>query len=213
MNIPNIEGVEFPVDLRLWHTLGYEIGFQTSHVEFNQFSENDSRALYEIRNHSSVRPFMPSSDILPFESHLNWVASQLLNPHKDSPLLLIGYHDSKPIGFGILKPTTDSRVLEAGVIVIEEWQHNSLPISVGAALLTIAAKAFGADTLVSYVNENHKQALRLNKGVGLIPGEISSKLGEIFFQAPISILLSTSIYRRCAKGLKFFIHKRSNTME
>lgn len=200
-----------PVNLGSWHMMGYEIGFQTSQVEFRQFSIDDSSVLYEIRNHPSVRPFMPSPDPISYESHLSWVTSQLINSHQSSPLLFIGYHNSKSVGFGILKPTTDPWVLEIGVIVIEEWQRHILPTSIAAALLTVATQAFGAESLVSYVNKNHHQALRLNQGFGLTRSETSSKPGEFFFKTPTHVLLSTSIYRRCAKGLRYFIRKRSST--
>jgi len=174
---------------------------------FGQFCASDSDALYEIRNHSTVRTFMPSPEPLPRDRHLDWVGSKLLNKDSDTPLLIVGRVNKQPVGFGVLKPTSVSGVLEVGVIVAGDWQRTFLPIRLGAAMFAISAQLFGTHTLVSYVNRNHSQALRLNRAAGLIPEDSSNKSGEVFFRTPIITLLSTPVYRRCIRGLTIYIKK------
>ena len=203
---PNSEDVSFPVDLELWHQLGDRIGFTIGDARFAQFAASDTDALFEIRNHPTVTPFMPSSQAIPYERHVEWVKSTLLAPGKDTPLILIGRVAGQPIGFGILKPTGEAGTLEIGVIVAGMAQRNSLPLKLGAALITLAAQLFGARTLVSYVNQKHNDALRLNSGAGLIRTESSAKPGEFFFRTPIEIAASTPLYRRCVRGMTIDIY-------
>lgn len=194
--------------MEAWHNLGHQIAFSLGNIDFEQFRASDTGALYEIRNHSTVRPFMPSPEPLPFERHLEWVNAQLINKHEKSPLVMIGRMAGQPAGFGVIKPTGEPGVLEIGVIIAGERQRTLLPARVGTALFTIAAKIFGAHTLVSHVSHQHEQALRLNQGAGLIPKTSSKKSGETLFRTPTSVALSTPLYVRCVRGLE--IHVKPN---
>lgn len=189
-----------------WHRRGHRLAFGVGDAEFAQFGAADSAALYEIRNHPTVRPFMPSPDPVPVERHDAWVRSNLIDTHDKSPLIVIGRASGQPVAFGLLKPTAEAGVLEVGVLVAGAWQRGTLPPRLGAALFTIAARIFGTHTLVSYVNHGHAQALRLNRGAGLLAEAQSDKPGETAFRTPMSVALSTPIYRRCARTLVIHVH-------
>jgi RimJ/RimL family protein N-acetyltransferase len=201
---PNF-GLDFPVDLELWHRSGSRISFAIGEVCFTQFDAADADALFEIRNHPTVIPFMPGAQAIPRQRHLDWVGSTLLATSKDTPLILLGRAAGRAVGFGILKPTAEAGVLEIGVIVAGEWQRKSLPPQLGGALIAVAAQLFGAHTLVSYVNMQHNHALRLNSGAGLVQAPTSGKPGEHHFRTPVETLRSTPIYRRCTRGLRIAI--------
>jgi RimJ/RimL family protein N-acetyltransferase len=207
IQIPDSEDLNFPIDLESWHQLGHRIAFAIGDASFTQFTAADTDALFEIRNHPTVTPFMPSAQSIPYGQHVKWVESTLLAKTKETPLILVGRVAGQPIGFGILKPTAEAGTLEIGVIVAGMRQRNSLPPRLGSALIAVAAQLFGARTLVSFVNQQHKDALRLNRGAGLILMDSSSKPGEFFFRTPIEIATSTPIYRRCARDLRISLYK------
>jgi RimJ/RimL family protein N-acetyltransferase len=187
--------------LDTWLRLGHRLAFSCGEVAFTQFEAADTMALHDIRNHPSVRPFMPSPEPVPLERHREWVRAQLLEVHAQSPLVLVGRASGEPVAFGLLKPTADADALEVGVMVKAPWQRGLLPTRLGVALFSIAARVFGTRTLVSHVKHSHDQALRLNRGAGLLPAETSGKPGETCFRTPIGRLLSTPLYRRSARGL------------
>lgn len=195
-----------PLTLEAWLRLGHRLAFKCGDVAFTQFDAADTMDLHDIRNHPSVRPFMPSAEPVPLERHREWVRSQLLEVHERSPLVLIGRAAGEPVAFGLLKPCAEAGVLEAGVLevgvlVAAPWQRGLLPTRLGVALFTIAARMYGAHTLVSHVKHTHRQALRLNQGAGLLPAGASDKPGETCFRTPVAAVLSTPLYRRSVRGL------------
>lgn len=201
---PNLE-IDFPVGLELWHRRGARISFTIGEASFTQFDAADADALFAIRNDPSVLPFMPGAQAIPYQRHLDWVRSTLLDKNSSTPLILLGRAAGQAIGFGILKPTAEAKTLEIGVIIAGEWQRTSLPPRLGGALIALAGQLFGADTLVSYVNQQHAHALRLNSGAGLQQAASSDKAGEHYFRTPVSVLASTPIYRRCTRGLQITV--------
>jgi len=204
--IPNSNfNLEFPVDLELWHRAGSRISFAIGDACFTQFEAGDADALFSVRNDPTVIPFMPGGQPIPYQRHLDWVKATLLDKNSATPLILLGRAAGCAIGFGILKPTAEAGVLEIGVIIAGEWQRTSLPPRLGAALIAAATQLFGAHTLVSYVNQQHGHALRLNSGAGLVQAAASDKPGEHYFRTPASALTATPIYRRCTRGLQFTI--------
>jgi RimJ/RimL family protein N-acetyltransferase len=202
-----LDVARLPLELEAWLRLGHRLAFTCGDVEFEQFGAADTMDLYRVRNDPSVRPFMPSPEPLPLARHRDWVRSHLLDVHAGSPLVLVGRAAGEAVAFGLLKPTAEAGVLEIGVIVAGPRQHGPVPLRLGAALFTIAARVFGAHTLVSHVHHGHRTALRLNRAVGLIPDDGSAKPGETLFRTPMSAALSTPVYRRCARQLVIHIER------
>jgi hypothetical protein len=63
-------------------------------------------------------------------------------------------------------------------------------------MFAIAARLFGAHTIVSHVHAGNRQALQLNAGCGLLATDESTKPGEIMFRAALADLLAPPAYRR-----------------
>ena len=185
-----------PTTPAAWLESGQRIAFDCAGVAFEQFRAADTRALYDIRNHPTVLPFMPSPEPLPYDRHLAWVETRLLAPGPDSPLVVIGRAGGVPAAFALLKPAPQDGALEIGVMVAGPWQRGTLAPRVGGAMFAIAARLFGAHTIVSHVHPGNKQALLLNEGCGLLPTGESQKPGEIMFRAPLADLLAPPAYRR-----------------
>jgi hypothetical protein len=207
---PDPKCLTIPVSVEAWHHSGFQISFNLGDVIFEQFRSKDINALYEIRNHSTVRPFMPSADALPIDQHIKWVKSNVLSITSLTPLILVGRIEGQPVGFGVIKPTSESGTIEIGVIVCGVWQRSALPVRLGAALLAIAAQIFAAQTLLSTVSHQHDTALRLNRGVGFILSDSFLKPGEAFFRTPTIVAISTPIYKRCIRGLTLNIDAGRN---
>ncbi len=166
------------------------------------------QALYEIRNDPTVRPFMPSPEPLALDRHLAWVHNQLLVPGLSSPLILIGRTAAcVPVGFGLLKPSAQTGALEVGAMLAGDWQRSGLAPRLIAGLISIAGQFFGASTLLTHVNRAHEKALRFNRGWGLLEVP-SDKNGEHRLQAPITQVLKTPLYQRCARDLRIEISAR-----
>jgi len=195
-----------------WLRQGQGLTLSIGAVGFAQFGcrDDDAQALHAIRNHASVRPFMPTPEPLPLARHLAWVADQLLQPGPSSPLILIGRAPAtqEPLGFGLLKPVAEAAgMLEVGAMVVGPWQRSPLPTRLVAALVAVARQLFGAETLQTHVNSAHAQALRFNRGWGLqeMP---SGKPGELCLSGPIAEVLATPLYRRCVRGLRIGIRPK-----
>lgn len=179
---------------------------RTFDVRFEQFDgaapAGDTQALYEIRNHATVRPFMPSPEPLALARHVAWVQDQLLVPGPSSPLILIGRTATRaPIGFGLLKPSAKIGAFEVGAMLVGDWQRSGLAPRLVAGLASIAAQLFDADMLLTHVHPAHERALRFNRAWGLMDAPSSDKAGELRLEAPITQLLQTPLYRRCARDL------------
>jgi hypothetical protein len=205
IDMAGLESPRLPVELEAWLRLGHRLAFTCGEVGFKQFGAADTMDLYRIRNHPTVRPFMPSPEPMPYERHQDWVRAHLLEIHAGSPLVLIGRAGAEPAAFGILKPTAEPGALEVGVIVAGTRQGSTLSPRLGVALFTIAHEVFGAHALVSHVHHGHRTALRLNQGAGLLPADGSDKPGETSFRTPIAVALSTPLYRRCARELAIHV--------
>lgn len=197
--------MNFPVALELWHRCGGRIAFDIGNVHFTQFDAADADALFEIRNHPTVIPFMPGASTIPYARHCAWVDATLLAQGPATPLIMVGRSAGRAIGFGLLKPSAEAGTLELGVIIAGAGQRSSLAPRLGVALVALAAHLFGADTLISYVNAQHEHALRLNTGGGLQRAETSDKPGELFFRTPIGSITATALYRRWSRGLRFSV--------
>jgi RimJ/RimL family protein N-acetyltransferase len=188
--------VALPTTIAGWLESGRRIAFDCGGVAVEQFRAADTGALYEIRNHPTVLPFMPSPEPLPYARHLHWVETQLLAAGPASPLLVIGRADGVPAGFALLKPTPQAGELEIGVMVAGPWQRGTVAPRTGGAMFAIAARLFGAHAIVSHVHPGNRQALLLNEGCGLKPTDASTKPGEIMFRAALADLLAPPAYRR-----------------
>jgi len=191
--------------IEAWLRSGKHLTLVLGEQRFTQFAPADAGTLHAIRDHESVRPFMPSTAPLPMERHLAWVQAQLLTPGPTSPLVLVGRAKQGPLGFGLLKPAATD-VLEVGAMVLGPWQNSALPASLVAGLVAVARQVFGARALQTHVNQAHAQALRFNSAWGLREAP-SDKTGERCLQAPVAEVLATPLYRRSVRGLRIEIRE------
>jgi hypothetical protein len=197
--------------LRQWLRSGLQMRFETAGFTFAQFGEDDADALFEIRNHESVRTFMPSAAPLSYARHREWVDAHLRADSEPPMLVFIGRRDGRAMGFGLLKQHPDAAI-ELGVMVLGELQGTLVPGRVATALAAIAIDAFGAATLLTYANERHALALRLNRGFGLLEAA-SDKAGEVCFRTPAATVQATRLYKACGRGLAMHVRGSGKEVE
>ena len=166
-------------------------------VELMEFALPDARTLFELRNHPSVRAFMPDQEPLVFTSHIQWVTRNLF---PGAPLrLFIVRNGGRPIGFTLFKRVNAS-CFEIGVVMAEALQHPGLAAQVAALMLHLCFSHFDAALVMTFVNARHERAIALNRGLG---DEVPSiKSNELCFKAPREKLLNNPRYQRIMARLQ-----------
>ncbi len=168
-------------------------------LELTQFTPEDTPALYQIRNHDSVRPFMNDSAPFAYEAHESWVKKNLIDGH-DLLILLVRLRDEAPIGFTLLKRQNEDTA-EIGVIFKEAAQHPVVPFVATVATLHLAFCHLNLASLFSYVLPTHERALALNRSLGMTEIE-SDKPGELKMRMTREGCLANANYLKVFNRMK-----------
>ena len=168
-------------------------------AELLQFApDEDTRCLFDLRNHPSVRTFMPSSAPLQYEAHRAWVGQHLAtNPDF---LMFIVRRLGTPVGFTLLKRLSPG-VLEVGLMFVEQAQNQRLVVQAAVVTAGLAIDRFGARRLVSFVNPSHHHARTLNEGLGMGAAP-SQKPGELCYASTAEALKVHPVHRRVGRSLE-----------
>lgn len=145
-------------------------------LELAQFTAEDSQALYNVRNHESVRLFMSHSAPLSYEAHERWVRANLIDG-RDLLLFLIRVRREEPIGFTLLR-RQGADAAEIGVVFQEFAKHPVVPYVATVATGYFAFCHLNLNWLLSYVVPTNERALALNRSLGMTEIE-SDKPGEV----------------------------------
>ncbi len=168
-------------------------------VELAQFTPEDTRLLYDIRNHDSVRSFMSNSAPLEYEKHEAWVKKNLIDG-RGFLLLLVRVAGRGPIGFTLLQRKSPDTA-EIGVIFREAAQHPVVPIVATVGTLHLAWCHLSLAGLVSYVSPTNERALALNRGFGMAEVE-SDKPGELKMYISRDVCLANRNYVRVFRRME-----------
>ena len=168
-------------------------------VELAQFTAQDTRTLYDIRNHDSVRPFMSNSAPLEYEKHEAWTKKNLIDG-RGFLLLLVRVAGREPIGFTLLQRKS-ADTAEIGVIFREAAQHPVVPLVATVATLHLAFCHLNLAHLVSYVSPTNQRALSLNRSFGMVEIE-SDKPGELKMYMSREGCLTNPNYLKVFKRMK-----------
>jgi RimJ/RimL family protein N-acetyltransferase len=157
-----------------------------------QFQPADAQALYDIRNHTSVRAFMANTEPLQWDRHLAWVEANLLTGER-LLLFMVRLADA-PLGFTLLKRLT-ADTAEVGLVLREAHRHRLIVSEAGAATVHVAFEVLGLTRLVSYVVPSHAQAIAFNTRTGGVEVP-SDKPGMLQFEFQRAGYLSNRYYQR-----------------
>ncbi|MEP6825011.1 MAG: GNAT family protein, partial [Ramlibacter sp.] len=166
-------------------------------LELRQFALDDTRCLFDLRNHDSVRTFMPDPAPLDFSAHRQWVKRNLAD-NRNFLMFIVRWH-GHPSGFTLLKRVAADE-LELGVMFTDLGQKQPLVIRAGIVTLQMAVDRFGASHVVTFVRETHRDALALNEGMGFQP-TTSLKPNERAFKTPSDVIRAHPVYRRITRTL------------
>ncbi len=139
-------------------------------LELAQFTPKDTRALYCIRNHGSVRQFLANPEFIPYKAHLEWVRKNLIEARL-LWLFMIRLR-GKPIGFSLLRPQGEDTA-EIGMMFREANTHPVVPVYAAAAMLHCAFRVLKFTWLTSYPVATNERALAINRAFG--PEEVESE--------------------------------------
>lgn len=184
--------------LRAWLAAGARLRFMIGDTEFTQYGKDDGVDLFNVRNHPSVRRFMPDPAPLDLARHLAWAGARLIG---GDTLIFIARRHGQAVGFTVLKQMPVAGEIEMGVMFTDLQQRSILPALAVAYTGCVALDFFDAQVLVSYANEQHHQALRLNRGHALEQAP-SDKAGELCFRTPRAALLAGRSYLRNAARVR-----------
>ena len=161
-------------------------------VELAQFTAADTQALYDVRNHESVRSFMANPAPLAIEAHREWTRTHLLEGA--DVLLFMIRAGGAPCGFSVLKRLSADRA-EIGVMVRDAAQRPIVASIAATATLHCAFERLSFETLVSWVRPEHRRALGFNQAFGGVEVP-SEKPGMLQFRLSRSECLRNERYRR-----------------
>lgn len=161
-------------------------------VELARFTDADTRDLYEIRNHPSVRSFMANPAPLEFEAHRQWTRAHLLGG--DDLLLFIVRVRGAPRGFSLLKRLS-ADTAEIGLMLRDATRHPVVATTAAVATVYCAFELLGYAALVSWALPDHPRALAINRAFGGVEVP-SQKSGMLQFQATREQCLGNENYRR-----------------
>jgi RimJ/RimL family protein N-acetyltransferase len=139
-------------------------------LELAQFTPKDTRALYCIRNHISVRQFLANPQFIPYKAHVEWVRKNLVDERR--LWLFMIRLKGKPIGFSTLKPQGEDTA-EIGLMFREANTHPVVPVYAAAATLYCAFWVLKFAWLTSYPVPTNERALAINRAFG--PEEVESE--------------------------------------
>lgn len=161
-------------------------------VQLSRFAQTDTRELFDIRNHASVRAFMTNPAPLDFEAHARWTRANLLED--EALLLLMVRVRGAARGFSLLRRLS-SHTAEIGVMLRDATRHPVIAATAAAVTIHCAFEVMGYDTLVSWALPGHARATAFNRDFGgiAVPSE---KPGMLQFRATRAQCLDSPHYRR-----------------
>jgi RimJ/RimL family protein N-acetyltransferase len=171
---------------------GPRLSVRSGALELRQFGPEDTRTLFDIRNHATVRPFMPDPGELDYAAHCRWVESRLV-AGSDYLIFLIRLGDVA-IGFSLLKRLGPDDA-EIGLMLREAHLHGTAAAQAAVLMAWLAVECCGVAEIVTYANAAHTRALALNRQFGLLEVP-SDKAGELCFRTPAAVWQANPHYRR-----------------
>jgi UDP-2,4-diacetamido-2,4,6-trideoxy-beta-L-altropyranose hydrolase len=131
-------------------------------VDIREASEDDSRKVFEWRNHPAIRAVSRTADIIDWESHRRWFDAVLSSTDR---CLLIGQVDGIPVG--VVRFDTQAEQAEVSIYLVPDANMSGL----GRNLLLSAERWLGANRpnvkrILAQVLGHNDRSRRLFSGAG-----------------------------------------------
>lgn len=120
-------------------------------------------ALYEVRNHPTVRQYLRATDPIPRQSHERWVEENLVAERR--VILFVAYSAGTAAGIALLRNFAGSSA-EVGLMMVEATRRRLACYKAAHLIGYYAFEVHGLERLLSYVPRHNRHALRFNLGCG-----------------------------------------------
>lgn len=133
-------------------------------VVLRSFEPAHARAVFEIRNHASVRSHLRDPGPISWESHCKWVEENLVDQRRVH--LFVVFVRDDPVGIALLR-NFRQQTAEIGVMVIEARKRQLVCYKAAHLLGYYGFEVLELARLLSYVPLHNRHALAFNLHCGL----------------------------------------------
>jgi RimJ/RimL family protein N-acetyltransferase len=127
------------------------------------FEPSLSDALYEVRNHPSVRQHLRAAEPIARESHERWVEENLVGERRVH--LFLVFSRGAAVGIALLRNFSGASA-EIGVMVVEAGRRRLVSYKAAHLVGYYAFEVLGLERLLSLVPRHNAHALEFNLACG-----------------------------------------------
>jgi len=168
---------------------------QSGHLVLDPYTAGDSRDLYAVRFHPTVRKFMTNPSLIAYRAHQDWARQNLVQA-PDMHLWLVRFGAApRAIGFTQLKLNAAGNAAEIGVMFREPKKHQLASVLSSVITLHLAFVHFSCAWVTSYVVPTAQHAIDYNLGGGFSIHP-SDRPEMVCLRLSRDVYLSSEIYRR-----------------
>jgi len=137
-------------------------------------------ALYEVRNHPSVRLNLRMTAPLPKGEHERWVQENLVMKRRVH--LFLAFAGDVPVGLALLRNFAGAQA-EIGVMMVEARRRRLAAYKAAHLIGYYGFEVLGLERLLSYVPRHNRHALQFNLACGF---ERTGKDSEPYFELALT---------------------------
>ena len=159
------------------------------------YTSADSRDLYAVRFHPTVRKFMTNPSLISYQSHKDWSWQNLVHAPDMHLWLVRPAPGVRAIGLTQLKLNAAGDNAEIGVMFREPEKHPLASVLSSAITLHLAFTHFSCEWVTSYVVPTAQHAIDYNLGGGFSIHE-SDRPGMVCLKMHRDVYMTNEINRR-----------------
>ena len=165
---------------------------RSADIELRAFESGLTEALYEVRNHPSVRRHLRATDPIPRADHERWVQENLVDERRVH--LFLVHTAGNPVGLALLRNFTGAEA-EVGVMMVEAARRRLAAYKAAHLIGYYGFEVLGLARLLSYVPRHNRHALAFNLGCGF---ERTGRDSDAYFELALTCEGSRShpVHRR-----------------
>lgn len=168
---------------------------QSGHLVLDPYTAGDSRDLYAVRFHPTVRKFMTNPSRIPYRAHKDWARQNLVQAPDMHLWLVRPTPGARAMGLTQLKLNAAGDNAEIGVMFREPEKHQLASVLSSAITLHLAFIHFSCEWVTSYVVPTAQHAIDYNLGGGFSIHE-SDHAEMVCLKLHRDVYLSNEINRR-----------------
>jgi RimJ/RimL family protein N-acetyltransferase len=165
---------------------------RSGEVELREFEPALSAALYEVRNHPSVREHLRSTQPIARADHERWVDENLVRERRLR--LFLVHLAGAARGLALLRNFSGASA-EIGVMMVEARRRRLAAYKASHLIGYFGFEVLGLERLLSYVPRHNRHALAFNEACGF---QRTSNDSEAYFELALARerWRSHSVHRR-----------------